>query len=181
MNWATKALQPLINRPARQQGMVTTFTGIMILVLLALMMFFAMRVGVFEQRVSANDMRQKEAFHAAESGIHHAKEFFLANGALIASDQEDLLGLHDGWLADTGEKRWLPCSGVNLSAGHGDHPCFGEVLAAQRASTYFYSFNGSTELPFDTESLIPGDTDEVAVEALLCLMDLKRKRIFRCQ
>jgi len=176
MNWATKALQPLINRPARQQGMVTTFTGIMILVLLTLMMFFAMRVGVFEQRVSANDMRQKEAFHSAESGIHQAKEFFVANGALIATDQEDLLGLSDGWLSDTGEKRWFPCSGADLSAGHGDHPCFGEVLVDQRANTYFYSFNGSTELPFDTESLIPGATDEVAVEALLCLMDLNKDK-----
>ena len=34
-----------------QSGVVTTFTGVMILVLLTLMMFFAIRVGIFEQRV----------------------------------------------------------------------------------------------------------------------------------
>ena len=55
--------------PRHQAGVLTTFTGILILVLLTLMMFFAIRVGVFEQRVSSNEMRQKRAFHAAESGI----------------------------------------------------------------------------------------------------------------
>jgi Tfp pilus assembly protein PilX len=64
-----------------QAGVMTTFTGVLILVLLTLMMFFAIRVGVFEQRVSSNEMRQKLAFHAAESGIHHAKEFFRATPA----------------------------------------------------------------------------------------------------
>lgn len=172
MNRATYRIHRLMDQPARQQGIVTTFTGVMILILLTLMMFFAMRVGVFEQRVSANDFRQKLAFHAAESGIHHAKEFFLANSVLIASDTEDLLGTKDGWLAETAEKRWLPCSGADLTAGHGDHPCFGQVLADQRANTYFYSLNGSTELSIDTDAVLPGTTEEVSVEALLCLMDL---------
>jgi Tfp pilus assembly protein PilX len=74
-----------------QAGVMTTFTGVLILVLLTLMMFFAMRVGVFEQRVSSSEMRQKLAFHAAESGVHHAKEFFRANSAYVASATSNLI------------------------------------------------------------------------------------------
>jgi len=159
-----------------QSGVITTFTGVMILVLLTLMMFFAIRVGVFEQRVSSNELRQKLAFHAAESGIHHAKEFLRANSILIASSTENLLPDEtDGWLADTAEKRWLKCSevsGLDLADGSGPHPCFGESVPAVRPNTYFYSFGGHTELPVDTDSILPGTNEEVAVEALLCVLDV---------
>jgi hypothetical protein len=131
---------------------------------------------VFEQRVSSNEMRQKLAFHAAESGIHHAKEFFRNNSLLVSSYVEDLLPdpATDGWLAPTAEKRWQKCSeaGLDLVNGSGTHPCFGESAPAQRAETYYYSFNGSTEVPVDTDSVLPGSSEEVAVEALLCVLDV---------
>ena len=161
-------------RQRYQSGMVTTFTGILILVLLTLMMFFAIRVGVFEQRVSANEMRQKLAFHAAESGLGHAKEFIRNNSVLVASSVEDLLpNGTDGWLAETAEKRWQLCSeaGLDLENGQGSHPCFGESVPAVRSNTYFYSFNDSTELPVDTDAILPGANEEVSVEALLCVLD----------
>jgi Tfp pilus assembly protein PilX len=143
-----------------QSGIITTFTGVLILVLLTLMMFFAIRVGVFEQRVSSNEMRQKLAFHAAESGLHHAKEFLRDNSVLIASPIADLLpNGTDGWLANTAEKRWLKCSdaaGLDLATGSGTHPCFGESVATVRPNTYFYSFAGSTILPVDTNAVVPG-------------------------
>ena len=167
-----------LGNPARrncyQSGMVTTFTGVLILILLTLMMFFAIRVGVFEQRVSANDMRQKLAFHAAESGLGHAKEFIRNNSVLIASSIEDLLpDGTDGWLAETAEKRWQKCSeaGLDLVNGQGTHPCFGESVPAVRGNTYFYSFNGSTEVPVDTDTILPGSNEEVTVQALLCVFD----------
>ena len=159
-----------------QAGVVTTFTGILILVLLTLMMFFAIRVGVFEQRVSSNEMRQKLAFHTAESGIHHAKEYLRQHSVLVASSVEDLLpNGTDGWLAETSEKRWLKCSeagGLDLVNGSGSHPCYGESNAGVRSNTYYYSVNGSTELPVDTASILPGSTEEVTVEALLCVLDV---------
>jgi len=100
--------------PRYQAGVLTTFTGVLVLVMLTLMMFFAIRVGVFEQRVSSNEMRQKRAFHAAESGIQHAKEFFRANAVFVASDIPDMLADGtDGWLA-AGAERWQPCSGAGL-------------------------------------------------------------------
>ena len=76
------------------------FTAVLILILLTEMIIYAVQVGVFEQRVSSNEMRQKLAFHAAESGINHAKEFFRANSVLVASSTVDLLpNGEDGWLA----------------------------------------------------------------------------------
>jgi len=183
MNKVTLRYQTMASTPVRQRGMLTTFTGVMILVLLTLMMFFAIRVGVFEQRVSANDSRQKLAFHTAESGIAHGKEFFLANQILITSDKVDFLGTSDGWI-DTPEKRWENCSAVpvadlqltegsDLVTGKGKHPCFGEAIPAQRSNTYYYSFNGSTELPINTDDIIPDATETVSVEALLCILEIK--------
>ena len=159
-----------------QSGVITIFTGVLMLVLLTLMMFFAMRVGVFEQRVSSNEMRQKLAFHAAESGIHHAKEFLRKNSRLVASDKDD--ALPNGWLtADTALKRWLKCSeaGLDLASGSGNHPCFGESVPAVRPNTYFYSFNGSTQLSLNTNDLLPGSAEEVTVEALLCVLDVDKE------
>jgi hypothetical protein len=154
--------------------MVTTFTGILVLVMLTLMMFFAIRVGIFEQRTSANDARQKLAFHAAEAGIHHAKEFFLPNAVLTASYEVDKLpDGTDGWLSTDG-LRWQKCSeaGLDLVDGSGTHPCFGESVVNQRANSYYYSFNDSTQLPLTTNDLMPGGSEAVTVEALLCVMNL---------
>jgi len=182
-------IQTMANLPEHQRGVVTTFTGVLVLVMLTLMMFFAVRVGVFEQRVSANDSRQKLAFHTAESGIHHAKEFLLANGALVASETVGLMsGGVDGWLADSTDKRWQKCSeaGLDLVNGHGIHPCFAEPNADQRAETYYYSFDSATgaaptsdfdeytKLDLDTDSIIPGTTESVGVEALLCVLEIDK-------
>ena len=50
----------------RQSGGITIFTGIFVLILMTLMLLYASRVGLFEQRVSSNEMRQKIAFHNAD-------------------------------------------------------------------------------------------------------------------
>lgn len=166
---------------ARQNGIITTFTGVLILLLLTLMMFFAVRVGVFDQRNSSNDMRQKLAFHVAESGIHHAKEFFRANSIVAASPTENILpNGTDGWLSTaTGALRWQKCSAAGLAnladedpVAHGVHPCYGEAIPARRTELYYYSYGGSTNVPVDTDSKIPGTTETVAVQALLCLLDI---------
>ena len=163
----------------RQSGVVTTFTGVMILVLLTLMMFFAIRVGVLEQRVSANEMRQKDAFHAAEAGINHGKEFFRANRRFVASRQIDQASNgDDGWLAATSDLRWQSCAdwaatnSADLLNDRGEHPCFGGATPAQRANMFYYEFNGSTELPLNTDDILPGTEEQVAVEALLCVLDV---------
>ncbi len=164
-----KQARPWISTPQRQRGVVTVFTGIMILFLLTQMMIFAWRTGTFEQRTSANEVRQKLALHAAESGVQHAKEFFLANSVLVASDRVDQLpDGTDGWLAPTSELRWLECSAAGLTEERGTHPCYAEPDLTRRANSYYYYFNGTTEVGLGTEGMLPGNTEEVTVEALLC-------------
>jgi len=157
----------------RQAGMITTFTGVLVLVMLALMMFFAVRVGIMDQRVSSNDMRQKLAFHAAESANQQAKEFFRANSVIAASTVVDLLpNGTDGWRSNV-SPRWQLCSAAGLDlTGSGTHPCFGEPNPDRRADLYYYSFNGSTNVPVDTNTVLPGTGEEATVQALLCVLDI---------
>jgi hypothetical protein len=178
----TSALRLNSINPRYQSGILTTFTGVLILVLLTLMMFFAIRVGVFEQRVSSNDMRQKDAFHAAESGIQHAKEFFRETkvNALIATDKEDFLpNGDDGWLADTSEKRWKSCDPDDgeWSTSDQSHPCYGEPSSDRRSTMFFYEFpdasgSASTRLPIDTDTILNDPTEDVDVYALLCVLNV---------
>jgi hypothetical protein len=37
---------------------------------------------------------------------------------------------------------------------------------------FYYEFNGSTELPLNTDDILPGTEEQVAVEALLCVLDV---------
>jgi len=172
------------NTTARyQSGLVTTFTGVMILVLLTLMMFFAMRVGVFEQRVSSNDMRQKLAFHAAESGIHNAKEFLRANLSLVTSDEAEALSDGtDGWLDPDGG-HWRLCSDAPVDFGaepRGQHPCYAESGddGLRRMQMFYYvedlsAADESLNFPVDaTGSILPNETETVDVFALLCVLEV---------
>jgi len=191
--------RPNRHLPGYQSGMVTTFTGVMILVLLTLMMFFAIRVGVFEQRVSANESRQKLAFHVAESGISHAKELLEANSALVARMDELDSGAF-GWLRNDANGRWKSCAQWasaklgSLAAladpdanGVSDedkwHPCFGGYDPAMRQFQYFYCVDdgycedriGDAEKRalVDTDTVLDtGGTEQVTVEALLCVLDV---------
>jgi hypothetical protein len=119
-------------------------------------------------------MRQKLAFHAAESAIAHAKEFFRANSLVAASLEPSITGT-SGWLSSAaGALRWQKCSeaGLNLATGSGTHPCFGEPNPDRRAVSYYYSFNGSTNVPVDSNSLLASGTENASVQALLCLLDV---------
>ena len=60
----------------KQQGMATIIVAIVILVVISIMVLFAARVGVFDQRMSANEARYKEAFAIAEAGLDYAAERF---------------------------------------------------------------------------------------------------------
>jgi hypothetical protein len=183
--------------PARQRGAMTMFSAILILILLTELVLYATQVGVFEQRKSANDMRQKQAFHAAEAGLQNAKEFFLANVQFLSFPGEN------GWLdLGSGTDRWVACA--NADFANPNHPCSGEAfpdteaLADLRSSieagTFYYSWDDELN-PQEDDTLVPintaADADEnpdlldrltpmgqrVEVQALLCVLDLNRAAV----
>ena len=159
-----------------QKGAITMISAVLILILLTEMVVYAVQTGVFEQRKSSNELRQKESFHMADSAIQEAKQFMLVNSVLVSSSKVDLLpNGTDGWLANTGEKRWLPCAGITDKT----HPCFAESNATMRAGSYYYSFNNSNKLPLNPKALAAGggaSTEQVNLYAVLCMLDLDRKK-----
>lgn len=168
--------------PGAQRGAMTLFSAVLILILLTEVILYSTQVGIFEQRKSANDTRQKQAFHAAEAGLQHAREFFLANGTLLANPETT------GWLG-AATPRWQLCGADDFTDPN--HPCSGETFprgnenfGSVAAGTYFYSFDDPTN-PQDDPTLLPIDStlqavqsagvnSRVEVQALLCVLDINR-------
>ena len=158
----------------KQAGAITMISAILIMVLLTEMIIYAVQTGVFEQRKSSNELRQKLAFHMADSAIQQAKQFMLNNVKNASSAKTG------GWLAPSTTTRWLPCAGITDQT----HPCFAESNATLRAGSYYYSFADAAttddkHLPIKPELLLnTGDTDSpnerVELYALLCMADLDR-------
>lgn len=66
-----------------QKGAVTLLVSAVMVILITLITVFASRVGILEQKISANDARHKEAFSASEAGIEDALRFVKHNKGLI--------------------------------------------------------------------------------------------------
>ena len=164
--------------PQKQKGALTMFSAVLILILLTELIIYAVQVGVFEQRKSSNEMRQKEAFHVAESAIQFSKEYLLANSQKVSSAD---------WLAN----RWKKCSEANLEDVQGTHPCYAEPAdnatnfpADLRNNMYYYSPDsedllgtpdafGNPTLPVDFASIIPDSTQQDSVYALMCMLHIE--------
>jgi hypothetical protein len=151
------------------------FTAVLILILLTELIIYAVHVGVFEQRKSSNEMRQKEAFHLADSAVEFAKEFVKYNKDLVPSYGTD------GWL-NAGSLRWESCADAAPTCP-GTHPCCAEPAdnstdfrADLRNNMYFYSdgSGNAANLPIDLNSLLTDPTRQVSAQALLCMLDIDR-------
>jgi len=171
-----------LNR-AKQKGALTMFSAVLILILLTELILYAVQVGVFEQRKSGNELRQKLAFHTADSAIQEGKELLRANSLLVASSEAERLPIVDedgnitgwksGWLA---EGRWTPCAG-NYDDTDFSHPCWAESVPALRNNSYFYDSNGDTvpDLLVQNPVVGNGPNEAVTVQALLCMLELNRE------
>ncbi|NND45460.1 MAG: hypothetical protein HKN58_09060 [Xanthomonadales bacterium] len=163
------------NLSGRQKGGLTIFTGIFVLILMTLMLLYATRVGLFEQRVSANEMRQKIAFHAAESAIEQGLEYVLANGSRVFQDDADAAsdgagGSRAGWFANDGTTPgWQACTAALIAMDN--HPCGGDIPAA--VGSFFYddpaTGAGTDSLPIDT-SFFAADTT-ARLSMVMCIVD----------
>lgn len=158
----------------KQAGGLTIFTAIFVLILMTLMLLYATRVGIFEQRVSSNDARQKLAFQAAEAGIDYGAEWLLAASSRILSKKTQAApdgagGFYPGWLS-TGNVRWAVCPDPVTDTD----PCGGEIPAGVPGALYYDLAATTTAGAYDTLPLdaallgnLPEGT-EVRVTAVIC-------------
>ena len=72
--------------PSRQRG-AALFVAVVLLLLASVMTLLALKVGVFEQRSTGNDMRAKLVNEAAEAGLAQGFEYLLRqNGDMLTTD-----------------------------------------------------------------------------------------------
>ena len=157
--------------PNRQRGALTIFTAILVLLLMTLMLVYAAQTGVFEQRSSANDVRQKQAFHAAEAAVDATMEYLQANTAALLSSQAG------GWFANN---RWADCPTSGLNNPSSPHPC--DIIdadgdgAPDQTGAFWYDGDGNdTWTNADTVLNTFEDTNNrttARVSLLLCFVNL---------
>ncbi len=158
-----------------QKGGLTIFAAVVILSLLTLMLIYSTQSQKAEQRVSANEYRQKLAFHAAESGADQAVEYLLANNARLLSASSTALpdgsgGSRPGWF-DATAGVWAACPATPDSG----HPCGGDIAAGNISNSYFYDDSATTvagkfdSIPINRE-MLPADST-ARVSAVLCQVD----------
>ncbi len=189
VKFSKKGRGTLSGRPGHQKGAVTMISAVLILILLTEMIIYSVQVGVFEQRKSGNEMRQKQAFHAAETGIQQAQAYMLANALDLTFDNIEGW-LSDDMVSDGGEGRWALCptdAVLKSTYPKQDHPCFGEPLDEGsainlRGSSYFYTLDGATPatiIPMVLADILPESTETVAVQAVLCLLEIDNTAVNR--
>jgi hypothetical protein len=164
-----------LSGPSRQKGGLTIFSAVILLSLLVLMLIYATRVQQSEQRISANEYRQKLAFHAAESAADQAVEYLLANSVRILSASPTAVpdgsgGTRPGWF-DATAGVWVACPD-NAGA---DHPCGGDIPAGNLASSFYFDSPDTTNtgsydtIPINLDMLPPESTARAS--AVFCRID----------
>lgn len=159
----------------RQKGGLTIFAAVVILSLMTLMLIYSTQTQKAEQRISANEYRQKLAFHAAESGADQAIEYLLANSARLLSASATALpdgagGSRPGWFEATAGL-WTACPGSPDS----EHPCGGDIAAGNISNSFFYDDPATTTanrydtIPINLDMLPSASTARVS--AVLCQVD----------
>ncbi len=97
----------------KQRGAATLVISLILLLAITLMTFSGVRVGVTEQRISANDVRSKQVMAVAEASIENAIGYLSANDPHINKTTAN------GWLL-TGAPRWVACTVTTaLPCGNG--------------------------------------------------------------
>ena len=151
-----------------EQGGLTIFTAVLVLILMTVMLVYATRVSLFETRISANEVRQKQAFNVAEAAIGQAEKYMLANSAKILSSRADafpdsngdLTG--DGWFS-VADPRWGECTSTEIALP--GHPCGGDIPAV--VGSYFY--NDPAGIPINEVGFPTGATARLS--ALMCFIN----------
>lgn len=124
-------IQPSLNN---QKGVATLLVSIILLIGVTLITIFAARVGVMDQRISANEYRHKEAKAAADAALEQAAAFITNN-----------TDLYDGTVGGT--YPWVACTTGGYA---GLFPCTN--------GTYDLAYDNDLTTPTTIEPLQLGST-----------------------
>jgi Tfp pilus assembly protein PilX len=86
-----------------QSGAAVLVISISLLIAVTLLLIYAARVGLLDQKISGNEYRHKTAFANAEAGMEQAASFLRATPALHDGNAAD------GWATCTGSTSIFPC------------------------------------------------------------------------
>ncbi|MGC9456315.1 MAG: PilX N-terminal domain-containing pilus assembly protein [Halothiobacillaceae bacterium] len=91
----------MTGNPGRnERGQVTLLVALILLVAITIVVLFTARSAIMEQRVSANELRAKQAMAAAEAGLDRAHSYMLAGG--LDQDDDDQLDVLPTQTLDNG-------------------------------------------------------------------------------
>lgn len=76
--------------PSVQKGMATLLVSVVILFLATVLVIFVSRSALMEQRMSANEIRHKQAFEAAQAGLDQAMVFLRTAPQGIDKNNDDI-------------------------------------------------------------------------------------------
>jgi Tfp pilus assembly protein PilX len=115
--------------PQRQSGSVLIVV-VLLLALAGILTLFGLNSGVFEQRMSASDLRAKAVGEVAQAGLSQGIEY-----------------IHQHYADMTDASKWTQCTATDTT-----FPC-GSIPATRRATMYYWSSGG---YDFDGNSTISG-------------------------
>ena len=129
-----------------QLGAATLVVALVLLLAITLMAFSGVKVGVNEQRISANEVRYREALEVAQAGMEHGIAYLRANKSIIASNAAG------GWNAAASSPRWTACAGNDLPCGTSTSASYDSAYLAYRnvpntaqvSSAYTYTLHFAT-------------------------------------
>ena len=134
--------------PNNQRGAATLVTALILLLAITLVTFSAARVGVTEQRTSANDMRAKTAQDVANAGVEYGIAYLNKNNSLI-----NQLG-GDGWGAGgSSGTTWQRCAAAtDLPCGDGTANIYNNAGPGFTNWLFYTVLAGKLEQPSDKYS-----------------------------
>ncbi len=107
-----------------QRGAATLLVAVVLLIAVTLIVIFATRVAIMDQKVSGNQYRHKIAFANAEGGLDQAQSFLRANPQLFEGNAAD------GWNSCAGSETDFPCNASNAEMVFGDINADGVITSA---------------------------------------------------
>jgi Tfp pilus assembly protein PilX len=131
-----------------QRGAAVLLISVVLLIAVTLVVMYAARVGILDQRISGNELRHKVAFASAEAGLDQAAAYLRANPVLHDGN------VADGWATCTGSIAIFPCDLVDAEM------VFATVVTGTSITS---SVNNIAALPLSASFLVKTATTTIAL------------------